>query len=108
MAHREIVVTSHHPRSICSVRIEGCRKQLLRLPACFCKRWLLRRILPEVAPVFVLKTERGNQLENGGAGIVHVRWSAAEAIRFTKMEPDRPHMYRPRLNTCQVFTLCKD
>ena len=33
------------------------------------------------------ETERGNQPENGGERIVHVRWSVAEAIRFTKMEP---------------------
>ena len=63
VAHRKIVVTGQHPRSICSVRIEGCRKQLWRLPGCFCKRWLLRRILPEAAPVFVLETERANEPE---------------------------------------------
>ena len=55
------------------------------------------------------ETERGHQPENGGEGIVHVRWSVAGAVWFKENDRDQPlSRRRTRLNACQASTLCKD
>jgi hypothetical protein len=53
------------------------------------------------------ETDRGNQPENGGERVVHVRWSVAEGIRFKKMELESSSLtvQHARLSACQVSTV---